>query len=158
MVSVQFKEASAKEDYLLSAELFKEYANQLGINLEFQGFTTELENIQEIYSRPGGALILAYFNKELIGCAGIRKFENSICELKRMYLRQTVRGHGVGKALLQKSITLGRELNYTHMRLDTLPTMTQAIKLYEQVGFYEIQAYRFNPIEGTKYFELILSN
>lgn len=155
---MKFREASHHEDYLLAAELFKEYAAQIGIDLEFQGFKTELKNIQEIYSRPGGALMLAYLYKELVGCAGIRKFENNICELKRMYLRQPVRGHGVGRALLQKSITLGRELNYTHMRLDTLPTMTQAIKLYEQEGFYEIQAYRFNPIQGTKYFEIVLSS
>ena len=42
------------------------------------------------------------------------------------------------------------------MRLDTLPTMKAAIGLYKKTGFYEIPAYRFNPIEGTKYFEMAL--
>lgn len=152
----KFKEASTIEDYQLAAELFKEYALQLDVDLAFQDFNKELQNIEQIYSRPSGVLILAYLNDELVGCAGIRKFENTVCELKRMYLRKQVRGKGMGKAFLQKSIALGCELNYTHMRLDTLPTMNQAIGLYEQEGFYEIPAYRFNPIEGTKYFEIKL--
>ncbi len=158
MTSIRFQEASSSHDYQLAAALFKEYAGQLGIDLEFQDFKTELEYIEQIYRRPFGSILLVYINSDnLAGCAGIRKFENTICELKRMYLRKPARGQGMGKALLQKSIALAKELKYTRMRLDTLPTMKQAIKLYEQEGFYEISSYRYNPIKGTKYFEIELS-
>lgn len=73
-----------------------------------------------------------------------------------MYLKSTYRGLGLGKKLLQKSIEIAKELGYTKMRLGTLPTMQAAIGLYKSIGFYEIAPYRFNPIEGTKYFEIIL--
>ena len=83
-------------------------------------------------------------------------FEDAISELKRMYVNKNYRGQGLGKRLLIKSIEVGKELGYKKMRLDTLPTMKAAIGLYKKMGFYEIPAYRFNPIEGTKYFEMAL--
>ncbi len=153
-----FSEANSVEDYQLAVGLFKEYAAQLGVDLEFQNFSSELEKMELHYTRPKGVLIIAYNEKYLpIGCFGIRNFENTTCELKRMYLRKEARGLGIGKLLLEKSISIGKELGYKSMRLDTLPTMQAAIGLYKKMGFYEIAPYRYNPIKGTKYFEIILN-
>jgi len=154
---IELIEAKSDKSYQIATSLFKEYAAQIGVDLSFQNFNQELANIQEQYARPKGVLYIAYDSSQNpIGCFGIRQFEDSICELKRMYLKSTYRGLGIGKQLLLKSIEVGRELGYTKMRLDTLPTMQSAIGLYQSIGFYEILPYRFNPIEGTKYFEIIL--
>ena len=75
-----------------------------------------------------------------------------------MYLKASVRGMGIGKLLLTKAIKAGKELGYNTMRLDTLPSMQSAIGLYQKMGFYEIPPYRFNPIAGTKYFEIQLNS
>ena len=91
-----------------------------------------------------------------LGCFGIRRFEGTVCELKRMYLKKEVRGFGIGRLMLGKSFELGKELGYQKMRLDTLPTMKSAIALYNLMGFYEIEPYRFNPIKGAKFFEINL--
>ena len=145
--------------YQIAVNLFKEYASQIGVDLSFQNFNQELADIKSQYARPKGVLYIAYDKEQQpIGCFGIRVYEDSICELKRMYLKSHYRGLGIGKKLLLKSIQAGKELGYTKMRLDTLPSMKSAINLYKSIGFYEISAYRFNPIEGTKYFEIVLGN
>lgn len=88
----------------------------------------------------------------------IRKFENSIGELKRMYLREPWQGKGIGMLMLRESMKQAQQLGYKKLRLDTLPSMHAAISLYRNAGFYEIPSYRFNPVAGTRYFEASLSN
>jgi putative acetyltransferase len=97
------------------------------------------------YNKPKGALLLAYKEKIAVGCLGIREFNIETAELKRMYVQTEYRGHQIGRKLL--------ELKYNKIRLDTLPSMTQAQNLYRIFGFYEIPSYRFNPINGTVYME-----
>lgn len=153
---VTIVEAKHPEDYAMAVVLFKEYAETIAIDLSFQGFEEEIMDIQKQYSRPHGALLMVYRAGEPMGCAGIRKLEGSICELKRMYVKGALRGKGFGKQLLHKSIALANELNYKKIRLDTLGSMKAAINLYIKAGFKEIAPYRFNPIPETKYFELTL--
>jgi len=153
---IELLEIESKQDYNLAAELFKEYVSQLGIDLSFQNFNKELENIAIEYGRPEGTIFIAYNNKEPVGCFGVRKLDDSMCELKRMYVRESARGLGVGKQLLDKSIEVGKLLGYSKMRLDTLDTMHAAMSLYRKAGFYEIEPYRFNPLQGARYFEIDL--
>lgn len=153
---IQFQEAKSPEAFQLAVNLFKEYADQIETDLSFQNFAEELENIEHQYSKPWGTLYLIYHNEELVGCFAIRKFESTICELKRMYLRATVRGAGLGKTMVMEAIDAARSMQYQKMRLDTLPTMKPAIELYQKVGFYEIDPYRFNPIPDSKFFEIDL--
>lgn len=154
-----FKEAKSKKEYQIAVELFTEYASQIGVDLGFQDFDSEIQNIESQYSRPNGVVFIVYHDREQpIGCFGIRSFEDAICELKRMYIKEEARGRGIGKRILHKSLKIAKELGYKTMRLDTLPDMHSAIGLYKKIGFYEIEPYRFNPIKGTKYFEINLND
>lgn len=154
---IELIEAVSDEDYKIAIQLFEEYAAQIGVDLSFQNFEQELLHLEKQYAKPHGGIYIA-FDKERqpIGCFGIRAFEASICELKRMYLKKEYRGLGIGKKLLIQSIQVARAMDYQSMRLDTLPSMQSAINLYKKMGFYEIDPYRFNPIEGTKYLEILL--
>ena len=152
-------EVKTAKDYSKAIQLFKEYAASINVDLSFQNFEKELSEVDKQYARPLGVLfLLVDSNEEAVGCFGIRKLSAGICELKRMYLKKEVRGKGLGSFLLKEAIKSGEDLNYSKMRLDTLPTMKSAISLYENMGFYEIEPYRFNPIEGTKYFEISLTS
>lgn len=154
---ISIKEVKTTKEYEIAKTLFKEYVALLGVDLSFQNFQEELENIAVQYSKPDGVLFIAYQNEQTpVACFGVRKLTTEICELKRMYVRKEARGIGLGSQLLTKSFEVGQELGYQKMRLDTLPTMGAAIKLYTKAGFYEISAYRFNPIIGTKFMEKVL--
>jgi ribosomal protein S18 acetylase RimI-like enzyme len=145
-------------------ELFVEYAQSLGIDLSFQRFDEEIASLPGDYDVPRGGLYLVYVERAYAGCIAFRPFDDesasrggrSICEMKRLYVRPGFRGHDLGRRLAVRTIQDARATGYTHMRLDTLPSMGAAIRLYESLGFVDIAPYRENPIEGTRYLELDL--
>ena len=147
--------AGTDEDYRNAAKLFKEYAAWLNIDLSFQHFEEELQELKTMYADPGGGIILCKKGNDYVACAGIRKINNKTAELKRMFVQPTYQGQGIGKILLEKAIEFARSANYYCIRLDTLNHMLPAINLYKQYGFYEIPAYYHNPNTTAVYFELI---
>ncbi len=136
--------------------LFLAYAASLGFELSFQNFREELDGLPGRYAPSEGRLLLGLVQGEPAGCVALRKLEESVCEMKRMYVRPEFRGFGLGRLLAGRIIAAGREAGYAVMRLDTIRTMEAAIGLYRALGFRSIPAYCVNPIEGAEYMELSL--
>jgi GNAT superfamily N-acetyltransferase len=151
--TITYLTAENATDFETGKALFREYAQSLKVDLCFQGFDSELETIAQQYNLPAGGLYLAFYNGLPAGCAGIRKLDDETAELKRMFVKDEYRGHKIGVKLLQLAIDLAKQLGYTRLRLDTLEDMIKAQQLYRSFGFYEIPAYRFNPLGGTIYME-----
>lgn len=144
----------AREDEVgLVRELFLEYAGMLGVDLGFQDFERELAELPDNYV----ALLLGEVDGAVAGCAGVRPFAPGVGELKRLYVKPEFRNHGLGRELSQEAIARAGAAGFRALRLDTLPTMAAATALYRSLGFREIEPYRHNPIEGTRFFELDLS-
>jgi ribosomal protein S18 acetylase RimI-like enzyme len=153
---VRVREAVGETDHGVTHELFLEYAASLGFNLCFQDFESELASLPGAYAPPGGCILLAETGGTVCGCVAMRPFSDSVCEMKRLYVRPGSRGLGTGRALAVTVIAKARERGYVQMRLDTLAAMDEATRLYESLGFREIEAYRQNPVVGARFFELDL--
>ena len=137
--------------------LFREYEAWLGMSLCFQSFEEEVAGLPGKYAPPIGRLYLAYVDGEPAGCIALRKLEPGVCEMKRLFLRDSARGRGIGVRLIEQVIADAQEIGYAKMRLDTYPPkMGKAVSLYEAHGFYEISPYYSNPHAGVLYMEKTL--
>lgn len=135
-------------------ELFTEYEQSLDIDLDFQDFGAELQALPGKYALPEGALLLAFLDGQAAGCIALRKVSEDIAEMKRLYVRKPYRGYGLGRQLAQMIIDKAKSLGYSSIRLDTVPSMQAAQHLYSSLGFYDIEPYVYNPIDGARFMEL----
>jgi GNAT superfamily N-acetyltransferase len=150
--------ATQPSDFSAARELFLEYAAHLGIDLCFQGFAEELDQIASMYAPPSGCLVLARSAAGPIGCGAIRRFSKDACEMKRLYLRPQARGTGLGRALAEHLVSRAKALGYARMYLDTLLDMGPARKLYASLGFRPTTPYYDNPLQDVVYMELDLAS
>jgi GNAT superfamily N-acetyltransferase len=136
--------------------LLREYEAELGVDLSFQGFASELDGLPGEYGPPRGRLLLVRCDGAVAGCVALRPLSADACEMKRLFVRPAYRASGAGRLLTERVIAEARTLGYHRMCLDTLPSMGKAQRLYERLGFRDIAPYRHNPIEGTRFLELEL--
>jgi len=109
-----------------------------------------------MYGPPRGVLLLAEIEGLAAGCAAVRPLEDAICELKRVYVRLSYRGTGLGRLLAERALHAARDMGYARVRLDTLPEMQPAQRLYESLGFYDIPPYYGGAIPGKRFMEMVL--
>ena len=136
--------------------LFSEYMDSLDFDLGFQNFEEELANLPGDYVAPTGCILLAIYKGQSVGCVGLRKLSDGVCEMKRLFVREQFSGLGLGRALAEAVIEEARKIGYNNMRLDTVPSMKMARALYVSLGFKQTGPYRYNPIEGAVFMELRL--
>lgn len=145
-------------DLPLVRTLFQEYAEGLGIDLCFQDFENELARLPGKYAPPQGRLLIAWRGADALGCVALRPVSADACEMKRLYVRPAARGEQLGRRLAERICEEARGAGYRRICLDTLPTMTAAIRLYGSLGFEPIDAYVFNPVPGALFLGRDLSN
>ena len=140
--------------------LFEEYAEQLGVDLQFQGFDQELVSLPGDYAEPRGTLLLATIDGEVAGCCALRPIDDvdytNAAEMKRLFVRKAFRGFGLGRQLAEAILEAAENLGYDCVLLDTLDEMESARALYEDLGFEEIPPYYHNPLPGSHYLKVDL--
>lgn len=156
MVELEIVVADTEAQYAAARPLVEEYASQLGIDLAFQNFAAELEQLRTMYGPPRGRLLLGVCGGELAGCVAVRDIAADVCEMKRLYVRAAFRGRGLGRALALASLEAARGLGYRRMVLDTLATMETAVSLYMSLGFRETEPYYPNPLPDVRYLAIAL--
>jgi putative acetyltransferase len=137
--------------------MFRDYADSMGLDLEFQGFTEELASLPGKYAPPSGCIILAKVDGEPSGCVALRPLGDGVCEMKRLFVRPEFRGLKLGRKLAERIIEEARDLGYDRMRLDTIASrMSDAVALYRALGFREISPYCDSPFPDAVFLELSL--
>ena len=141
--------------------LYKEYAQLLLAtdpifrrSLEQQDYDEEIAHLEDKYGLPKGRIYLVYRGDDLIGCVGMKPLDAEHAELKRLYVRKTARGHNLGERLVRRIMDDARAEGYRYLRLDTMPGLRTAVRLYRRMGFYEIGAYYDCPVPGTIFMEI----
>jgi ribosomal protein S18 acetylase RimI-like enzyme len=150
-------EGSAPHHYETAGVLFREYAAQLGVDLCFQDFASELQQLPVMYGKPTGCLILVMHDVRAVGCGALRKLSDGVCEMKRLYIRSEARKLNLGRRVVLRLVERAAALGYAAIRLDTLVDMAAAQNLYRSLGFREIAAYYNNPLSNSVYMELSLA-
>lgn len=150
---MELRQAQSVCDVETARELFEEYARALDVDLCFQNLGQELAELPGRYAPPTGRLLLAWERGRAAGCVALRKLDGNTCEMKRLYVRLEFRSQGLGRRLVETIMDEARSAGYTRMRLDTLPSMREAIALYSSLGFKLVDPYCYNPVEGVFYME-----
>jgi len=155
-IMINIIEATTKEHMDNARALFREYEEYLDVDICFQGFERELKELPGPYAPPGGCLLLAMEGNRAVGCVAVRPLGNDMCEMKRLYVRPEFHGRGYGRLLVEEIIGRAENIGYRAMRLDTLSSLKQAMRLYESFGFRKIEPYYENPLADVVYWELDL--
>ena len=157
---VQIITPCSPEHYAQLRAIFMEYARSLKVDLCFQNFAQELQELPGDYAQPRGTLRLALVGGEVAGCCALRPLDTvdyaNAAEMKRLYVRPAFRGFGLGRQLTEDILDAARQGGYSTVLLDTLDDMESARALYEDLGFEEIPPYYYNPLEGAHYLKVAL--
>lgn len=158
--AIEFRTPRSADELALTRQIFSEYAHQLGVDLCFQDFAAELDDLPGDYDAPLGALLLAWADGSLAGCCALRPLHSvdyaNAAEMKRLYVRPTFRRFGLGRQLAEAVLDAARTAGYHCVLLDTLDDMESARALYTDLGFVEIPPYYHNPIAGAHYLKVDL--
>jgi putative acetyltransferase len=142
--------------------LFTEYSKSLSVDLCFQNFSYEVQNLPGEYGSPRGALFVGTVDGVFAGCCAMRPLDTvdyaNACEMKRLYVHPNFRGLGLGRMLAEATLDQARIAGYDCILLDTLDEMELARALYAEMGFEEIPPYYFNPIPGAHYLKAPLQS
>ena len=157
MPAFAIRPVETAHDLAAVAALLEAYVRSLPIDLDYQDFAAEFAGLPGKFAPPAGALLLA--RDEIgtpLGCVALRPLNAGRCEMKRLFLSPAARGAGLGRALVLAIVAEARARGYRELVLDTLPSMTAAIGLYESLGFRRIAPYYAPTPDGTVFLALAL--
>ena len=129
-----------------------------GVDLPFESdreLFLDLDGIRE----PRARLYLAELDGEPVGTGGLRPLSGDDAEIKRMYVRPSARGQGVGRAILQRLVDDARALGFRAIHLDSGPWMHEAHALYRSFGFVPgtpQEGFEFESVPGVSEFAVFM--
>lgn len=154
--------AKTDEDIEIVKGLLEEYlASMLELDgpvhtREVEAHKHQINNPGDYFGPPDGCLLVAKYKKEPAGCVALRKLNNDICEMKRLYVKPEFRGLKIGKKLAEHVIEQARRIGYERIRIHTITALERANSLYKSLGFNEIDPYEDTPREDAVFMELKL--
>lgn len=121
----------------LTAEVQREYERRYG----GEGDTAPID--ADEFVTPDGHFVVAYDDGVAVAMGGWRRHAGATGEIKRMYVRESVRGRGVARALLAHLETTAIAAGITHLILETGLEQPEAIALYRSAGYADVEPFGF---------------
>ena len=131
--------------------IFREYIASAPVSLDYQQNEQEFVALDGKYSLPNGVVLLIWKDNEVVGCGAFRRVDADVCEMKRVYVRPTERGHQLGEKLVITLMSCAKKNGYQRMCLDVLADFDTARRLYVRLGFEPCDPVSYNPIPGTHF-------
>lgn len=126
-------------DNIEIARVIRGALEEFGVNQPGTVYTdTTTDHLYELFRKEKSVYWIAEENAKIIGGCGIFPTEGlpeGYGELVKLYIHRNARGQGIGKELMLKSIQSAKGMGYTHLYLESLPELNQAVELYKKVGF-----------------------
>lgn len=113
---------------------------EYGLESDSSGIDQDLESIEQSYWSSGGYFGVVEDDGEVIATIGLYKVDDTTCELRKMYALPSARGKGLGKLLMELTISKARELKFERIVLETASPLKEAIGLYKRYGFEEFES------------------
>jgi GNAT superfamily N-acetyltransferase len=144
------------DDALLLLRYYGNYMyDQLQLFAGKETFYKELNNcLLEKYNQICNEFLIGYIDDKPAGCIALKKWNETDCEMKRLYVAEEYRFKGLGKLLVTTIISRATALGYQRMLLDTNQEMEEAVRLYRQCGFVDIAPYCLNENQHVIYMQL----
>jgi len=162
MSEIAIRQAEGAADLQILRSLMLEYGHYLAdnptgaVNICIENYAQEIENLPGPYA----ALLLATVDGDPAGCVALKPLSRSgerACEMKRLWVRPSGRGLGLGKRLIQAAMEHASGLGYQAIYLDTVPAaMPEANRLYTSLGFERIERYNDNQVDDLAFFRRAL--
>ena len=114
---------------------------ELNLQIDLERVTNQSMAHLPDFSPPNGRIFLAELDQTIVGCVAMRTIAEEIAELKRLYVRSSHRGQGIGRALVAAVIDEASHMGYAKLRLDTPKFFTAAENLYRSLQFQPIPPY-----------------
>ena len=116
---------------------YPEMHEQIDTYLEHQKFDQQIREVLRHYTPPKGECLLATVDDTPVGILMLKDLGDTVCEMNRMFVHDSARGMGVGRALLNRLMARAVEMGFTRMNLSALPRHHEAIALYRSCGFVD---------------------
>jgi putative acetyltransferase len=150
--AIDIVEARTPDQFAAAATLIREFVAWARVRHADDAWTVdiyfdpaeleaELGALDRRYAPPHGAVLLALAEGAPVACVVLDRFDDSICCMRRMFVREAAHGHGIGRRLAAALMDLARARGYRIMRLETSTYLHEARTLYRSFGFREVPAY-----------------
>ena len=121
-------------------QLVFEVLTEYGLKPDPDSTDKDLDDLEGNYTHRGGYFGVIEEAEQIVATLGIYRINETTCELRKMYVVSSQRGHGLGKQILEFSLQKARDLGYRKIILETASPLIEAIALYKKYGFTE-----YNP-------------
>ncbi len=112
---------------------------------EARGQLHDIDDHQNEYFLNHGTFLVMTDDDHIICTGAVRRIDEEICELKRLWLFSEYHGRGLGYRMMQELLSFARAQGYQRMRLETdEAAQSRAFEFYKRLGFYEIPRYSDN--------------